>query len=205
MNSISDGREPVGYEGPGFVGTIRAALVIAKAHHPDRWAFDAISHGEHLIWYNLRNARHPWDVDERLGLLPLYSDAIETAERLCDFRDAQTVLRDALVLGAVRAYVRETNTGAKLPISSDAWATENGLEVLQGGWEGIPSQGGRFVILPSADVGRLALPTPPPRRSLVAWTPRLSASSWALPSPAASRSRPSAPRCGSSPRRARWP
>jgi len=105
---------------PGYVGTIKALMRIAKAAYPARWTREAVTEAEANIWSALGKTLSGdlWRAHLEAQVYPAPPLMIE---RICDYHEAIAFLRQAMAAGDVVATVIDP-LGKPQKIPADIWA-----------------------------------------------------------------------------------
>lgn len=119
------------YVPPGYIGLIDAAKILAAELYPNRWERGRIPEAEILVWDGLEISLSPELIETHLQVL-VEENSPEMIDRYCDFRDAQKLLRDALVSGKIYGCYFD-DEGKQIEISSNWWAAPVAEDMLCAG------------------------------------------------------------------------
>lgn len=138
----------------GHVTVPRAAVMLAKAAHPDRWQPDALSKNERQVWVGLMTLEYGPDIAEHyLGPALRSPTGSATAERLHDYRQALVSLRQALGAGLITAYVTTSSGGSLLDFGPETWRGDLAAPTLASGYVAIVQDDNpRVLHLPLAEL-----------------------------------------------------
>lgn len=116
------------YVPPGYIGLIDAAKTIAAELCPDRWEKERIPEAEALVWDGLEISLSPELIETHLQIL-VKDKSTEIIDRYCDFRDAQKLLRDALISGKITGSYFD-DEGKPIEITRNWWAAPVAEDML---------------------------------------------------------------------------
>jgi hypothetical protein len=118
------------YTPPGMAGLIEAAILMAKAAHPERWEPKRMLPREAEIWTAIVNRTLTGeDIGAHLQVqVPLEARKNDTSmvDRYCDYRDAQRDLRVALGEGLIRPSYIDESGETRADIDRSIWRTPEG-------------------------------------------------------------------------------
>jgi len=122
------------YIPPGCATIPEAALMLARARHPENWSNAAVPEQEREIWRSIKTfARVPEFIEAYLRELQDREPDGLRFSRLLDYDDALQDLRIALGEGKLVVSVDGALLGERHHIISHSWRTSAGLDaILQG-------------------------------------------------------------------------
>ncbi|HEV2572012.1 MAG TPA: hypothetical protein VGU72_09765 [Beijerinckiaceae bacterium] len=117
---------------PGYIGSVKAMLRIAKAAYPARWAKEAVTDAEAAAWRSLGVSIRGSEVEKHVYIQVPQPHPHDLMNRIVDYREAREFLLDALASGAITArFVDEF--GKFHSFDEAVWRARHAQEIILDG------------------------------------------------------------------------